>query len=131
MSLFGSKETSRKANNGNPVEKAAMDAETAKYRMKKQEYQAKQGDYAIKVQAQQQAAQQPVHQPVQQPMYQQASQIPQERDLGGYTQPKPVRKAKKPQTLSSFGDDFGKKHGGWNKNVLTKAEERRWKKNYG
>lgn len=128
MSLFGNKDDTRKIKNGNPVEKAAMDAETAKYRMKKQEYQAKQGDYAIKIQAQQQAAQ---SQPVQQPMYQQAPQSPQEHDLGEYTQPKPVRKAKKSQTLSSFGDDFGKKHGGWNKNVLTKAEERRWKKNYG
>tara|TARA_Y100000310_G_scaffold165767_1_gene165515 strand:- start:4326 stop:4709 length:384 start_codon:yes stop_codon:yes gene_type:complete len=127
MSLFGSKET-RKANNGNPVEKAAVDAEAAKYRMKKQEYQAKQGDYAIKMQAQQQAMQ---PQPVAQPVYQQTPQIPQERDLGGYTQPKPRRKAKKPQKLSQWADDFGKKHGGWNKNVLTKAEERRWKKNYG
>tara|TARA_B100000424_G_scaffold67697_1_gene50160 strand:+ start:9064 stop:9414 length:351 start_codon:yes stop_codon:yes gene_type:complete len=110
----------------NPTEKAALDAETARYRMKQQEYQAKQNDYAMKMQAQQNAMQPQQVQPMQtaQPMQ---SQPPME----SYSMAKPKPKKKKQESIGQMMNSFAEKNGGWNKGVLTKAEERRWKKNYG
>ena len=116
----------------NPTEKAALDAETAKYRMKQQEYQAKQNDYAMKMQAQQSAMQPQQVQPMQaQPVQPMQSQPMEARPpLESYKMAKPKRKKKK-ETLGQIMNAFAEKNGGWNKGVLTKAEERRWKKNSG
>lgn len=125
MSLFGKKEESRKSKS-NPVEKAALDAEAAKYRMKKQEYQAKQGDYAFRIQAQQQAAQpeQPQRpQPIQHNIP--SPQPISDGQLANYEMPKPTRK-KKALTMTQEMNKFGERHGGWNK-----GNEKRWKRNSG
>jgi hypothetical protein len=124
MSLFGKKEESRKSKS-NPVEKAALDAEAAKYRMKKQEYQARQGDYAFKIQAQQQAAQ--PQQPQQPQPIQPTNPAPQpmpDAQLATYERPKPKKKRK--LTLGQEMNAFGDRHGGWNK-----GNEKRWKRNSG
>ncbi len=133
MSIFGKKEESRKSKS-NPVEKAALDAEAAKYRMKKQEYQARQGDYAFKVQAQQQAMQpQEPRQPVQPQPIQPTNPAPQpmpDSQLQNYAMPKPKRKKKKKLTIGQEMEKFGDKHGGWTKGITTKSDEKRWKRKY-
>lgn len=121
-----------KYNKTTQVEKAAVDAETARYKMKQQEYQAKQNDYQLKMQAQQQAMQ--PQQPVQPQPIQPINPAPQpmpDSQLQNYAMPKPKRTKKKPLTLRQEMDKFGERHGGWTKGVTTKAEEKRWKRKYG
>ena len=114
-----------KYNKTNQVEKAAVDAETARYKMKQQEYQAKQNDYQLKMQAQQQAMQ--PQQPVQPQPIQPTNPAPQpmpDAQLATYERPKPKKKRK--LTIGQEMKAFGERHGGW-----TKGNEKRWKRNYG